>query len=75
LQIPCMRLGSPGSHDAAAFAESGIPIGMVFVRNRNGSHNPDEAMDIPDFLDACSVLSLWLATNACVPVEAVAAEG
>jgi N-carbamoyl-L-amino-acid hydrolase len=75
LQIPCIRLGSPGSHDAAAFAESGIPIGMVFVRNRNGSHNPDEAMDIPDFLDACSVLSLWLATNACVPVEAVAAEG
>jgi hypothetical protein len=27
-------------------------------------------MDIPDFLDACSVLSLWLAVEACAPADA-----
>jgi N-carbamoyl-L-amino-acid hydrolase len=33
---------------------------MVFIRNRNGSHNPDEAMDIADFDLACRVLSAYL---------------
>ena len=70
LGIPSMLLGSPGSHDSAAFAESGVPMGMIFVRNANGSHNPREAMEIDDFLDAVSVLSLWLAENACAPVPA-----
>src|SRR6185312_7435021 len=71
LNIPWMKLGSPASHDAAAFAESGIPIGMIFVRNRNGSHNPDEAMDISDFLDACSVLAFWLSIHSSAPAEAL----
>jgi N-carbamoyl-L-amino-acid hydrolase len=59
--ISHMPLGSPASHDAAAFAAEGIPTAMLFVRNENGSHNPQEAMDIDDFLDTCTVLVDWLA--------------
>ena len=33
---------------------------MLFVRNANGSHNPHEAMEIDDFLDAAAILSAWL---------------
>ncbi len=65
LGLPFTELGSPASHDAAAFAEAGVPMGMLFVRNRNGSHNPEEAMDVEDFLHATSVLALWLAENLC----------
>ena len=35
--------------DAAVFAKVGIPSGMIFVRNENGSHNADEAMSLDDF--------------------------
>ena len=65
LGLPAVELGSPASHDAAAFAEAGVPMGMLFVRNRNGSHNPDETMEVDDFLEATSVLALWLAENLC----------
>jgi N-carbamoyl-L-amino-acid hydrolase len=61
--IPTMRLGSPASHDSAAFAESGVPIAMLFVRNEHGSHNPMEAMEIDDFLAACTVLADWVAAE------------
>jgi N-carbamoyl-L-amino-acid hydrolase len=64
LGISAMPLGSPASHDAAAFAAAGTPTAMLFVRNRNGSHNPDEQMDLDDFLDACAVLTEWVARNA-----------
>jgi N-carbamoyl-L-amino-acid hydrolase len=57
-------MGSPASHDAAAFAAAGVPVGMIFVRNENGSHNPHEAMEIDDFLDACAVLTSWVADQA-----------
>ncbi len=59
LGIPTMRLGSPASHDAAAFAAAGVPIAMLFVRNEHGSHNPREAMELEDLLDACAVLAAW----------------
>jgi beta-ureidopropionase / N-carbamoyl-L-amino-acid hydrolase len=65
LGLPFLELGSPASHDAAAFAEAGVPTGMLFVRNTNGSHNPEEAMELDDFLAATSVLTLWLAENLC----------
>ncbi|OYW42021.1 MAG: hypothetical protein B7Z45_02555 [Azorhizobium sp. 12-66-6] len=65
LGIPAMTLGSPASHDAAAFAAAGIPTAMMFVRNQNGSHNPHEAMDMEDFMRAASLLAWWLAENAC----------
>jgi beta-ureidopropionase / N-carbamoyl-L-amino-acid hydrolase len=64
LQLPTLDLGSPASHDAAAFAAVGVPMGMIFVRNENGSHNPREAMTIDDFLAGASLLAWWLATTA-----------
>jgi len=65
--VPVMKLGSPASHDAAAFAACGVPMGMLFIRNENGSHNPDEAMELDDFLAATRVLTAWLADAASVP--------
>jgi N-carbamoyl-L-amino-acid hydrolase len=43
------EMASGAGHDAATFASLGIPTAMIFVRNENGSHNPDEAMDLDDF--------------------------
>ncbi len=63
LGIPTLDLGSPASHDAAAFAAAGVPVGMIFVRNENGSHNPREAMTIDDFLAGTAVLTAWLAAT------------
>jgi N-carbamoyl-L-amino-acid hydrolase len=63
LGIDTLDLGSPASHDGAAFAERGIPVGMIFIKNTNGSHNPYEAMTIPDFLDGTNVLVSWLSTE------------
>jgi len=57
LEIPTRRLGSPASHDSAAFAEAGVPTAMIFVRNANGSHNPAEAMTIDDFLQATAIMT------------------
>jgi len=58
--MPVLHLGSPASHDGAAFAAAGVPIGMLFVRNENGSHNPHEAMTISDFLDGTMVMTQWI---------------
>ena len=43
------RLPSGAGHDAAVFANAGVPTAMIFVRNEHGSHNPHEAMDLNDF--------------------------
>jgi len=59
--VTTMPLGSPASHDSAAFAAAGVPIAMLFVRNEHGSHNPQEAMEIDDFLAACTILADWVA--------------
>jgi N-carbamoyl-L-amino-acid hydrolase len=40
---------SGAGHDAAVFAEQGIPAAMIFVRNDHGSHNPRESMALEDF--------------------------
>ena len=61
LEIPYRLIGSPASHDAAAFAAAGVPTAMIFVRNANGSHNPAEAMTIEDFLEATAIIAAWLA--------------
>lgn len=50
------RIASGAGHDAAVFANAGIPSAMVFVRNENGSHNAQEAMDIDDFLAGTDLL-------------------
>ena len=57
LHIPAPRIPSGAGHDAAAFAGAGVPSAMLFVRNRNGSHNPDESMDIADLDQAIRVLT------------------
>ena len=62
-KVPALRLGSPASQDAAAFGEAGVPMGMIFIRNENGSHNPDEKMEIDDFLVACAILASWVSNN------------
>jgi N-carbamoyl-L-amino-acid hydrolase len=64
LGLPTLQLGSPASHDAAAFAASGVKMGMIFVRNANGSHNPREAMTIDDFLAGTALLTWWLVETA-----------
>ncbi len=61
LGIAYKVMPSGGGHDAAAFAAAGIPAGMIFVRNQNGSHNPDEDMRTEDFAQATSVLQRWMA--------------
>jgi N-carbamoyl-L-amino-acid hydrolase len=57
-------LPSGAGHDAAVFANAGVPSGMIFVRNANGSHNPDEAMDIDDFMHGVDVLYAAAADRA-----------
>jgi N-carbamoyl-L-amino-acid hydrolase len=64
LGIDTIDLGSPASHDAAAFAACGVPMGLIFVRNANGSHNPREAMTIEDFLDGTAILTEWLTAQS-----------
>lgn len=55
--IPFEVIPSGAGHDASLFANAGIPSGMLFVRNQNGSHNPREAMEIEDFMLGVQVLS------------------
>lgn len=57
LDIGAVPMASGAGHDAAVFAQNGIPTGMIFVRNDRGSHNPDEAMDLDDFALGASLLA------------------
>jgi N-carbamoyl-L-amino-acid hydrolase len=56
LGYPYIDIPSGAGHDAANFANAGVPSGMIFVRNDHGSHNPDEKMDLADFMMAAEVL-------------------
>ncbi|MFZ0845153.1 MAG: Zn-dependent hydrolase [Pseudolabrys sp.] len=56
LGLPDEALPSGAGHDAAVFAGAGIPSAMIFVRNENGSHNPNEAMAMDDFLAGVRVM-------------------
>lgn len=51
---------SGGGHDAAVFSAAGVPSAMVFVRNSNGSHNPQEAMELADFIAATDIVHEFL---------------
>lgn len=64
LGVKHRAMASGGGHDAAAFVQAGIPAGMLFVRNQNGSHNPHEAMRMDDFDKACAVVTRWAAEMA-----------
>lgn len=52
-------MASGAGHDAAAFGQAGVPSAMLFIRNQNGSHNPHEAMRLPDFDQACEIVMRW----------------
>jgi len=54
--IAQMPLASGAGHDAAVFAHAGVPTAMLFIRNTHGSHNPEEHMEMEDFLLATDVL-------------------
>ena len=58
------EMPSGAGHDAAVFAKMGIPTGMIFVRNENGSHNPDEAMALADFAVATQALTGFVLQEA-----------
>lgn len=56
LQLPAETMPSGAGHDAAVFAQAGVRSGMIFIRNRNGSHNPNESMEIDDLMMAVAVM-------------------
>jgi len=60
LGIPCKPMASGAGHDASAFADAGIASAMLFVRNQNGSHNKEEAVQREDVARGCAVLTEFL---------------
>jgi len=44
-------------HDTAMFMRAGIPSAVILVRNQNGSHNPDEALQQEHFAAGVRVLA------------------
>ena len=54
--IPVHRMPTVG-HDAAMLARAQVPTGVILVRNANGSHNPDEHMEMTDFSHGLRVLT------------------
>jgi len=69
IAMACKLLGvtteivaSGAGHDAAVFANAGIPSGMIFIRNEHGSHNPHEAMDLKDFFLGVQALNIAIHT-------------
>jgi N-carbamoyl-L-amino-acid hydrolase len=56
LGLPDEEIPSGAGHDAAVFANEGIPSAMIFVRNEHGSHNPDESMAIEDFVAGVAIM-------------------
>ncbi|MEO1293762.1 MAG: M20/M25/M40 family metallo-hydrolase, partial [Pseudomonadota bacterium] len=59
LGLPVMAMPSGGGHDCAVFAGLGVRAGMIFIRNENGSHNPEERMTLEDFARAADLLTAW----------------
>jgi N-carbamoyl-L-amino-acid hydrolase len=61
LGIAAMEMPSGGGHDAGEFTKAGIPSAMIFVRNQHGSHNPQESLQIDDFVRGTKLLAWMLA--------------
>ncbi|WP_245413569.1 Zn-dependent hydrolase [Mangrovicella endophytica] len=61
--IPTIEMMSGAGHDTATFANQGVPAALLFVRNQNGSHNPDEAMRIEDLLVAAELVARRIAAD------------
>jgi len=64
LQVPYIQIPSGAGHDAAVFSHHGVPSAMIFIRNEHGSHNPQESMDLEDFILGTEVLYRVLARKA-----------
>lgn len=56
LGLPDELIPSGAGHDAAVFANAGIPSAMIFIRNEHGSHNPREDMALGDFMAGVAVM-------------------
>jgi len=54
--LPVREMASGAGHDCATFAGLGVPSVMLFLRNPNGSHNPDEALEMADVGAGLAVL-------------------
>jgi len=63
LGIPVMDIPSGAGHDAQDFVHAGLPAAMIFVRNANGSHNAQEAMDYADFAEGTRLLAWMMAAE------------
>lgn len=61
--IRFVEMASGAGHDTAVFAHAGVPSALIFLRNQNGSHNPDEAMRIEDFVAGTGLLARFLARD------------
>ena len=66
-RVPALRMACGAGHDAAVFAQTGVPTGMLLIRNENGSHNPDEDMAVEDFAAAARSLSRYCYELAASP--------
>ena len=56
ISIKFETMASGAGHDASVFANYGIPSVMLFIRNKNGSHNPKEYMSIKNFEEVFKVI-------------------
>lgn len=64
LGFPAELIPSGAGHDAAVFSNAGVPSGMIFVRNRNGSHNPNEDMAVDDFVRGVELMYSFVTGGA-----------
>lgn len=58
--VPIRVMASGAGHDSAVLANAGVSVGMIFVANQNGSHNPHEAMQMADFMQGVEVLNAFV---------------
>ena len=54
--LRCRPIPSGAGHDAAVLGNAGVPVAMIFVANQHGSHNPNEALKIEDFIQGTDLL-------------------
>lgn len=54
--LNALSIPSGAGHDAAVLSNAGVPVGMIFVANQNGSHNWKEAMKLEDFIRGAELL-------------------
>ncbi len=54
--LNALSIPSGAGHDAAVLSNAGVPVGMIFVANQNGSHNWREAMKLEDFIQGAELL-------------------